>query len=117
VGYCCDRHDHSFGRIVEGLWNSRLERPLSNESSLVCSLGYLCLENCRRWRPGLWSFRGKFKGSVRAVCYFELRFCCSGQLELKSQSWLTRHWYHWSEIMVLLGQLLLLSWSWEMGGG
>jgi hypothetical protein len=29
-------------------------------------------------RPGVKSFRGKFKDAIRVVCYFELRFCGSG---------------------------------------
>lgn len=29
VGHCYDRHDHVFGKIVKGLWNSGLEKPLN----------------------------------------------------------------------------------------
>ena len=31
-------------------------------------------------KDGCLTFRGKFKGSIRAICYLELRFCHSGQL-------------------------------------
>jgi hypothetical protein len=42
MGYCCYRHDHvAFGRIVDGLWNLGLEKPLSVESLVDCSIGAL----------------------------------------------------------------------------
>lgn len=34
MGHCCDRPDHVWGMIVEGLWNFGLEKPLSAQSLL-----------------------------------------------------------------------------------
>lgn len=51
-----------------------------------------------------------------AICCFELRFCCSGQLGLKSQLPLQGHQYHESETFAFLEQLMLVSYSWEISG-
>lgn len=39
--------------------------------------------------------------STRAVEYFGLRICGSGQLRMNSQLWLTRN-HHWRETFVML---------------
>lgn len=44
----------------------------------------ICWEECRGGSPGLQSFRGKSKDSIRVVCYFQLRFCGSGLLGLEN---------------------------------
>jgi hypothetical protein len=51
----CGRSDYVIlWRIVEGLWNFGIERPLSVESLVRC------------WRrPGLWSSRGKFESHLK----------------------------------------------------
>ena len=49
---------------MEELWNFGLEKPLNGKTSVGCSLGdckIRMLRAVQKWRPGLTSFRGKFK--------------------------------------------------------
>lgn len=89
----------NLGRIVEGLWNLNLEKPL-NIQSLVKYCGNLEDNGENRvgrwWRPSLWSFRGKFDSPVKTLIYLmcELRISDSGQLGQKNQLWLPRDQDH-----------------------
>lgn len=38
-GYYCGKTDRVVGRIVEALWNFKLEKPLSVDSSMGCCVG------------------------------------------------------------------------------
>jgi hypothetical protein len=56
------------------------------------------VESCADGTSLAMVFQRKFKDSIRAVCYFNLRFCGSSQLRLKNQLWLTWDQNHWGEI-------------------
>lgn len=54
----CDRSDHArFGRIAEGLWNFELDKSLSFQSLVSCSMGDKILErNAERMESRLVKF-------------------------------------------------------------
>jgi hypothetical protein len=66
----------SWERIVERVWVLGLEKSLTVESPVSCSVGdwkIRMLRKCRQWRPRLCSFTARLNAN-RAICYYELRF-------------------------------------------
>lgn len=41
MGYSCLRHNHIWGKIVEGLWDFGMEEPFIIERLVPCSVGAL----------------------------------------------------------------------------
>lgn len=69
--YCCDRPVYVvLWRIMQGIWNFRLEKPLSIQSLVGCSVGEQrrrVFKEMQNWRPSLWSFRKKQKLSGQFI--------------------------------------------------
>lgn len=69
MGYCCDRHDHILGWMVEWLWNVWQAQTLSSQSLMTCCCESLTDRNAERdTDDGLGSFRGK-KDYKCHLCY------------------------------------------------
>jgi hypothetical protein len=95
AGYCCDR----LGPVIFGRICGRTLERWAREAIGSSKLGELFRDgledsNLRamlKMEAWLVNFSGKIKDSIKAICYFELRFCGSGQLGLRNQLWSTRY--------------------------
>ena len=71
VRCCCDRPDRALERIVEGLWNLGLEKPVGVESLVGCTVGAWTIRELRAGQmmeAWLEKFRREAKALLGHLC-------------------------------------------------
>lgn len=84
MGNCSDTHGHVLKRFVEGLWDLRVEKPLSVKSSVSSSVGG---RKCTFWEEVqmVEAWLGKFQRETKTLPgHLCEEFVVYGQQELKN---------------------------------